>query len=81
MKKCLSVIFAFALIVSAGCDNVTVTTGGLSVDDVGMALNKEDPAIADRKFKRGVPTFILFTTHGILSRPMMIKSGYNRTWQ
>lgn len=65
MKKFVSAVLASAFMFSAGCDNVTVSKGALSVSDVSMALNQEGPAVADRKFKRGVPTFILFTVTGI----------------
>ena len=65
MKKFLSAVLASAFVFSAGCDNVTVSKGGLSVADVSMALNQEGPAVTERKFKRGVPTFILFTITGI----------------
>lgn len=65
MRKCLAAMLALALLFTAGCDSVTVSSGGLSVDDVGMALNENRPAVTDRKFQRGVPTFILFTIKGI----------------
>jgi hypothetical protein len=65
MKKLLPAMLASVLIFIAGCDNVTVSQGGLSVEDPIMSVSENGPAAADRKFQKGVPIFIKLTVKGI----------------
>ena len=65
MKKLLPAMLASVFIFLAGCDNVSVSKGSLSADDVIMSVSENGPAAADRKFQRGVPIFIKLTVKGI----------------
>ena len=65
MKKLISALLASVFILTAGCDNVAVSKGGLSVDDVIMSVSENGPAATGNKFQRGVPIFIKLTVKDI----------------